>query len=49
MYTGKVNLRAGINRIALLSVAIGLPVSFFPLFPSFYDYERLVTNNVNTK
>ncbi|KAG4952088.1 hypothetical protein JHK85_045955 [Glycine max] len=25
MYTGKVNLRAGINRIALLSVAIGLP------------------------
>nr|KYP48422.1 Beta-galactosidase 3 [Cajanus cajan] len=24
-YTGKVNLRAGVNRIALLSVAIGLP------------------------
>ena len=28
-YTGKVNLRAGTNRIALLSVAVGLPVSFF--------------------
>lgn len=25
-YTGNVNLRAGSNRIALLSVAIGLPV-----------------------
>lgn len=27
MYTGKVNLRAGTNKIALLSVAVGLPVS----------------------
>jgi hypothetical protein len=27
-YTGKVNLRPGTNRIALLSVAVGLPVSF---------------------
>ncbi|CAI0392456.1 unnamed protein product [Linum tenue] len=27
-YTGKVNLRAGKNKIALLSVAVGLPVSF---------------------
>jgi hypothetical protein len=26
-YTGKVNLHAGTNRIALLSVAVGLPVS----------------------
>ena len=26
-YTGKVNLRAGKNKIALLSVAMGLPVS----------------------
>lgn len=25
-YTGKVNLHAGMNRIALLSVAVGLPV-----------------------
>ena len=29
-YTGKVNLRAGTNRIALLSVAVGLPVSLSP-------------------
>lgn len=27
-YTGIVNLRAGTNTIALLSVAVGLPVSF---------------------
>lgn len=26
-YTGPVNLRAGTNTIALLSVAVGLPVS----------------------
>jgi len=28
-YIGPVNLRAGTNRIALLSVAVGLPVSLF--------------------
>lgn len=28
MFSGKVNLRAGTNRIALLSVAVGLLVSF---------------------
>lgn len=27
-YAGEVNLHAGTNRIALLSVAVGLPVSF---------------------
>lgn len=27
VFKGKVNLRAGSNRIALLSVAVGLPVS----------------------
>jgi hypothetical protein len=32
MHIGKVKLRAGTNRIALLSVAIGLPVSFTSLF-----------------
>jgi hypothetical protein len=26
-FTGPVNLRAGTNRIALLSIAVGLPVS----------------------
>lgn len=31
-YTGKVNFRAGRNTIALLSVAVGLPVSFIPSF-----------------
>jgi len=41
-YTGKVNLRAGTNRIALLSVAVGLPVSivchnyYFFLFYLFF-------------
>lgn len=28
-YKGDVNLQAGTNKIALLSVAVGLPVSFF--------------------
>ena len=32
-FTGKVNLRAGTNRIALLSVAVGLPV--ITLSPTF--------------
>lgn len=31
-FTGPVNLRAGTNKIALLSVAVGLPVSFFAIF-----------------
>lgn len=26
-YSGKVNLRAGVNKISLLSVSVGLPVS----------------------
>jgi hypothetical protein len=37
-YTGDVNLRAGTNTIALLSVAVGLPVSFvfYLYFLKFY-------------
>lgn len=31
-YNGNVNLRAGINKISLLSVAVGLPVSEIALF-----------------
>jgi len=30
-YTGSANLRAGSNKLALLSVAVGLPVSFLSL------------------
>ncbi|KAG1334098.1 Beta-galactosidase 5 [Cocos nucifera] len=38
-YTGNINLRAGSNKIALLSVAVGLPVSYFTGFSiSFSDY-----------
>lgn len=29
-FSNKIKLRAGINKLALLSVAVGLPVSFFP-------------------
>lgn len=36
-FTGKVNLRAGTNKIALLSVAVGLPVSLIsPTFNIMY-------------
>lgn len=30
-FTGPVNLHAGTNKIALLSVAVGLPVSSLPI------------------
>lgn len=30
-FSREVNLRAGNNKIALLSIAVGLPVSFLPL------------------
>ena len=33
-YRGKINLHSGANRIALLSVAVGLPVSLLLLFSS---------------
>ena len=35
-YSGEVNLRAGSNRIALLSVAMGLPVRSLNAFLSLY-------------
>ena len=39
-YTGKVNLRPGTNRIALLSVAVGLPVRFTnPLLLIFWCFS----------
>lgn len=35
-YTGNVKLRAGINKISLLSVAVGLPVSVELVLLSFF-------------
>jgi len=36
MYKEKINLHAGTNKIALLSVAMGLQVSFLIFFSFFY-------------
>lgn len=36
-FTGPVNLRAGINKIALLSIAVGLPVSALSMTHRFLD------------
>lgn len=33
-FTGNVKLRAGVNKISLLSSAVGLPVSLKLIFPS---------------
>lgn len=41
-YKGKVNFHAGKNKIALLSVAVGLPVSSFPLTLHIFDFNNQI-------
>lgn len=40
-FTGRINLQAGVNKVSLLSMAGGLPVSF--LAPDNMNYDLLFT------
>lgn len=47
IFNGKVNLHAGTNRIALLSVAVGLPVSWIP--PSLFTNTSIFASSAKNK